>query len=163
MELKKYRDEIDGIDKELTELFCRRMEAAEKVALYKKETGMSIMRAFSKIKTAEAQKMIEETDMNFTQIGEALGFLSLYHFSRFFKEQTGVTLSEYSKEIAKKINSAVFPGLQGGPLMHIIAAKAVAFGEDLQDDFKTYAFDLSEEAVKQTEKWAKEARFRNRN
>lgn len=44
-----------------------------------------------------------------------------------------------SKEIAKKINSAVFPGLQGGPLMHIIAAKAVAFGEDLQDSFKEYA------------------------
>lgn len=40
--------------------------------------------------------------------------------------------------IAKKINSAVFPGLQGGPLMHVIAAKAVAFGEALQPDFKTY-------------------------
>ena len=47
-----------------------------------------------------------------------------------------------NKEIAKKINSAVFPGLQGGPLMHIIAAKAVAFGEDLQDDFKTYASNV---------------------
>jgi glycine hydroxymethyltransferase len=43
------------------------------------------------------------------------------------------------EEIAKKINSAVFPGLQGGPLMHIIAAKAVAFGEALQPEFKTYA------------------------
>ena len=42
-------------------------------------------------------------------------------------------------DIAKKINSAVFPGLQGGPLMHVIAAKAVAFGEALTDDFKTYA------------------------
>lgn len=42
-------------------------------------------------------------------------------------------------EIAKKINSAIFPGLQGGPLMHIIAAKAVAFGEALQPSFKTYA------------------------
>lgn len=41
--------------------------------------------------------------------------------------------------IAKKINSAVFPGLQGGPLMHVIAAKAVAFGEALSDDFKQYA------------------------
>ena len=41
--------------------------------------------------------------------------------------------------IAKKINSAVFPGLQGGPLMHAIAAKAVAFGEALRPDFKTYA------------------------
>ena len=40
--------------------------------------------------------------------------------------------------IAKKINSAVFPGLQGGPLMHVVAAKAVAFGEALQADFKRY-------------------------
>ncbi|WP_118180212.1 serine hydroxymethyltransferase [Paraburkholderia phosphatilytica] len=42
------------------------------------------------------------------------------------------------EDIAKKINSAVFPGLQGGPLMHVIAGKAVAFGEALQDGFKTY-------------------------
>src|SRR5207244_7064584 len=41
--------------------------------------------------------------------------------------------------IAKKINSAVFPGLQGGPLMHIIAAKAVALAEALQPAFKIYA------------------------
>jgi len=41
--------------------------------------------------------------------------------------------------IGKKINSAVFPGLQGGPLMHVIAAKAVAFKEALSDEFKTYA------------------------
>lgn len=47
-------------------------------------------------------------------------------------------------EIAKKINSAVFPGLQGGPLMHIIAAKAVAFGEALQPSFKTYARSVVE-------------------
>jgi len=43
------------------------------------------------------------------------------------------------EDIAKKINSAVFPGLQGGPLMHVIAAKAVAFGEALKPDFKIYA------------------------
>ncbi|MGH7120447.1 MAG: serine hydroxymethyltransferase [Acetobacteraceae bacterium] len=41
--------------------------------------------------------------------------------------------------LAKKINSAVFPGMQGGPLMHVIAAKAVALGEALQPDFKEYA------------------------
>ena len=46
------------------------------------------------------------------------------------------------EDMAKKINSAVFPGLQGGPLMHIIAAKAVAFGEALQPSFKTYAHDV---------------------
>jgi glycine hydroxymethyltransferase len=43
------------------------------------------------------------------------------------------------EEIAKKLNSAIFPGLQGGPLMHVIAAKAVAFKEALQPDFKIYA------------------------
>ncbi len=48
--------------------------------------------------------------------------------------------------IAKKINSAVFPGLQGGPLMHVIAAKAVAFGEALRPDFKLYAKNVVENA-----------------
>ena len=46
------------------------------------------------------------------------------------------------EDVAKKINSAVFPGLQGGPLMHVIAAKAVAFGEALQPEFKSYARDV---------------------
>ncbi len=50
----------------------------------------------------------------------------------------GMILSN-SEEIGKKINSAVFPGLQGGPLMHVIAAKAVSFGEALQPEFKLYA------------------------
>jgi glycine hydroxymethyltransferase len=40
--------------------------------------------------------------------------------------------------IAKKLNSAIFPGIQGGPLMHVIAAKAVAFGEALRPEFKDY-------------------------
>ena len=47
-------------------------------------------------------------------------------------------------EIAKKVNSAIFPGIQGGPLMHIIAAKAVAFGEALRPEFKTYAKSVVE-------------------
>ncbi len=42
-------------------------------------------------------------------------------------------------EIAKKVNAAIFPGLQGGPLMHVIAAKAVAFGEALRPEFRSYA------------------------
>jgi len=46
------------------------------------------------------------------------------------------------EDIAKKMNSAVFPGLQGGPLMHVIAAKAVAFGEALKPEFKTYAANV---------------------
>ncbi|MBR7654444.1 serine hydroxymethyltransferase [Brucella oryzae] len=49
-----------------------------------------------------------------------------------------------NSEIAKKINSATFPGLQGGPLMHVIAAKAVAFGEALEPSFKTYAHNVVE-------------------
>lgn len=44
-----------------------------------------------------------------------------------------------NEEIAKKINSAIFPGTQGGPLLHVIAAKAVCFGEDLMPEFKNYA------------------------
>jgi len=49
-------------------------------------------------------------------------------------------------DIAKKINSAVFPGLQGGPLMHVIAAKAVAFGEALRPDFRAYAQNVVDNA-----------------
>jgi glycine hydroxymethyltransferase len=48
--------------------------------------------------------------------------------------------------IAKKINSALFPGLQGGPLMHVIAAKAVAFGEALRPAFRTYTHDVAANA-----------------
>jgi len=50
----------------------------------------------------------------------------------------GMVLSN-DEELGKKINSAVFPGLQGGPLEHVVAAKAVALGEALRPDFKTYA------------------------
>jgi len=50
-------------------------------------------------------------------------------------------------EVAKKINSAIFPGLQGGPLMHVIAAKAVAFQEALAPEFKTYQQQVVKNAV----------------
>ncbi|MBN9049733.1 MAG: serine hydroxymethyltransferase [Rhizobiales bacterium] len=50
------------------------------------------------------------------------------------------------EDLAKKLNSAVFPGMQGGPLMHVIAAKAVAFGEALRPSFKTYAKNVVENA-----------------
>lgn len=50
-------------------------------------------------------------------------------------------------EIAKKINSAIFPGLQGGPLMHVIAGKAVAFGEALKPEFKAYAQAVKDNAA----------------
>lgn len=57
----------------------------------------------------------------------------------------GVILSD-DEALAKKFNSAVFPGLQGGPLMHVIAAKAVAFGEALRPSFKLYAKNVVENA-----------------
>ena len=57
----------------------------------------------------------------------------------------GIILSN-DPDIAKKINSAVFPGLQGGPLMHVIAGKAVAFGEILTEEFKLYGKKIVENA-----------------
>ena len=51
------------------------------------------------------------------------------------------------EDIAKKVNSAIFPGIQGGPLMHVIAAKAVAFGEALRPEFKTYQKQVRANAV----------------
>lgn len=57
----------------------------------------------------------------------------------------GMILSN-DEEIGKKINSAVFPGLQGGPLEHVIAAKAVAFGEALRPEFKTYQKNVLDNA-----------------
>ena len=51
-------------------------------------------------------------------------------------------------DLGKKFNSAVFPGLQGGPLMHVIAAKAVAFGEALQPEFKKYIQQVISNAKK---------------
>ncbi len=53
----------------------------------------------------------------------------------------GIILTN-NPDIIKKVNSKVFPGVQGGPLMHVIAAKAVAFGEALQPSFKTYAQNI---------------------
>jgi glycine hydroxymethyltransferase len=57
----------------------------------------------------------------------------------------GVILTD-REDLAKKINAAVFPGLQGGPLMHVIAAKAVAFGEALRPSFREYARSVVENA-----------------
>jgi glycine hydroxymethyltransferase len=54
----------------------------------------------------------------------------------------GLILTRESEEIGKKVDKAVFPGLQGGPLMHVVAAKAVAFGEALQPAFKTYTAQI---------------------
>ena len=59
--------------------------------------------------------------------------------------RSGFILTD-EEELAKKLNSAVFPGLQGGPLMHVIAAKAVAFGEALRPAFRLYARNVVENA-----------------
>ncbi len=58
----------------------------------------------------------------------------------------GMILTRESEDVAKKIDKAIFPGLQGGPHMHQIAAKAVAFGEALRPSFKTYAKRVVENA-----------------
>lgn len=63
----------------------------------------------------------------------------------------GLILAKKNEALEKKLNSAVFPGLQGGPLMHIIAAKAVAFQEALQPEFKRY----QEQVVKNAKEMAK--------
>ncbi|WP_243387240.1 serine hydroxymethyltransferase [Bacillus kexueae] len=56
------------------------------------------------------------------------------------------------EEFAKKIDKFIFPGIQGGPLMHVIAAKAVAFGEALQDEFKTYSKQIIANAKRLAQK-----------
>ena len=58
----------------------------------------------------------------------------------------GAMIMAKTKELEKKLNSAVFPGLQGGPLMHVIAGKAVAFGEALKPEWKTYCQNVVDNA-----------------
>ena len=60
--------------------------------------------------------------------------------------RSGIILAKSNEMLEKKLNSAVFPGSQGGPLMHVIAAKAVCFKEALQDDFKIYSKNVIENA-----------------
>lgn len=71
----------------------------------------------------------------------------------------GMIVVRESEELAKKINKSVFPGMQGGPHMHIIAAKAVAFGEALHPNFKVYAAQILKNA-KAMEKVFKDANVR---
>ena len=60
--------------------------------------------------------------------------------------RSGLILARSNPEIEKKLNSAVFPGSQGGPLMHVIAAKAVAFKEAMEPEFKTYQQQVKKNA-----------------
>jgi glycine hydroxymethyltransferase len=60
--------------------------------------------------------------------------------------RSGLILARKNEEIEKKLNAAVFPGIQGGPLMHVIAAKAVAFKEAMQPEFKAYQEQVKKNA-----------------
>ena len=60
--------------------------------------------------------------------------------------RSGIILAKKNEEIEKKLNSAVFPGSQGGPLMHVVAAKAICFKEALDPEFKTYIKDVMDNA-----------------
>ena len=66
----------------------------------------------------------------------------------------GIILTN-DEEIAKKVNKNVFPGIQGGPLCHVIAGKAVAFGEDLKDDFKEYCKQVVKHAQQRADAFIK--------
>jgi glycine hydroxymethyltransferase len=65
----------------------------------------------------------------------------------------GLILAGPNEDLHKKLNSALFPGSQGGPLMHVIAAKAVCFKEAMEDDFKTYQKQILSNAKKMSEKF----------
>ena len=60
--------------------------------------------------------------------------------------RSGIILAKKNEEIEKKLNSAVFPGSQGGPLMHVVAAKAICFKEALEPEFKTYIKEVMSNA-----------------
>ena len=60
--------------------------------------------------------------------------------------RSGIILAKKNEEIEKKLNSAVFPGSQGGPLMHVVAAKAICFKEALDPEFKNYIKDVIDNA-----------------
>lgn len=62
--------------------------------------------------------------------------------------RSGIILAKSNPDLEKKLNSSVFPGLQGGPLMHVIGAKAVAFNEAMQPEFKQYQQQVLKNAVK---------------
>ncbi len=67
----------------------------------------------------------------------------------------GIIIARKNDEITKKLNSMVFPGMQGGPLMHVIAAKAVAFEEALQPEFKSYQQQVMNNAQAMAEQFIK--------
>ena len=79
-------------------------------------------------------------------LGLLLVVLSVTTTHKTLRGPRGGMILTNDETIAKKVNSAIFPGIQGGPLMHVIAAKAVAFGEALQPEFADYAGQVIENA-----------------
>lgn len=71
--------------------------------IFKEKTGTSVMEYYKSLKVHEAKNLIRETDLNFTQISETLGYTSIHYFSRHFKKVTGMTPSEYSYSVKARI------------------------------------------------------------
>ena len=69
------------------------------IRLFREQTGYSVMDYYRKQKIAEAERLISERELSFTQIAEALCFQSIHYFSRAFKKQTGMTPSEYRRSV----------------------------------------------------------------
>ena len=69
--------------------------------IFKEQTGSTIIAYLTDFRLSEAKRMIQEGNMNFTQIAEAVGYDNIYYFSTLFKKQTGMTLSEYSKSVRR--------------------------------------------------------------
>lgn len=73
--------------------------------LFKRNTGMGVMNFYNRLKIDEAKRMIREEELNFTQIGEKLGYSSVHYFSRHFKKATGMTLSEYDLSVKSTMHA----------------------------------------------------------
>jgi AraC-like DNA-binding protein/quercetin dioxygenase-like cupin family protein len=72
-------------------------------AMFKEQTGTSVMEFYKSLKIQEAKKLIREGQFNFTEIAEGLGYTSIHHFSRQFKKTTGMTPSEYASSVKVRI------------------------------------------------------------
>jgi YesN/AraC family two-component response regulator len=72
--------------------------------LFKENMTISVMEYFKQIKIKEAKTLIREDNFNFTEISQKLGYNSIHYFSRIFKNETGMTLSEYSNSVKSLID-----------------------------------------------------------
>jgi len=85
---------------EISEHFS--MSVSKLKRLCRERLGCGIITYFMTLKLGEAKRLICNSSMNFSEIAEALGFGSIHHFSKFFKEKTGLTPSEYARSVCKK-------------------------------------------------------------